>query len=62
MMTFLKILATIVLLLLGFECMVYAFHLLNLPSDRAVYKGMAYLAGLFLFLPFLLWRFWRRSM
>ena len=61
MMTYLKLLATIVLLLLGFEGMVYAFHLLNLPSDRAVYEGLACLAGLFLLFPFLLWRFWRRS-
>lgn len=59
-MTILKTLATILILLLGYECMVYAFHLLNRPSDAAVYEGMAFLAGLFLFLPFTLCRFWRR--
>ena len=59
-MTLLKILATILILLLGYECMVYACHLLNRPSDAAVYEGMAILAGLFLFLPFTLWRSWRR--
>ncbi len=58
----LKILVTTILLLLGFECLVYALHLLNRPSDLAVYEGMACLAGLFLFLPFTLWRFWRRSL
>ncbi len=62
MMILLKTLATIFLLLLGYECMVYACHLLNLPSDAAVYEGMAFLAGLFLFLPFRLWRFWRRPL
>ena len=60
MMILLKTLVTIFLLLLGYECMVYAFHLLNRPSDAAVYEGMAFLAGLFLILPFTLWRFWRR--
>jgi hypothetical protein len=61
-MTLLKTLATILILLLGYECMVYACHLLNRPSDTAVYEGMACLAGLFLFLPFTLWRFWRRPL
>ncbi len=55
----LKSLLTILLLLLGYECMVYAFHLLNRPSDKAVYEGMACLAMLFVFLPFALWRSWR---
>lgn len=57
-----KSLLTIFLLLLGYECMVYALHLLNLPSDTAVYEGMACLAMLFLVLPFALWRFWRWSL
>ena len=58
----LKLLLTILLLLVGYECMVYALHLLNRPSDRAVYEGTAGLVALFLFLPFALWRFWRRSL
>ena len=58
----LKLLITTFLLILGFECMVYAFHLLNLPSDAAVYKGMACLAALLLFLPFALWRLWQRPL
>ncbi len=58
----LKILITTFVLLIGFECMVFAFHLLNLPSDTAVYEGMGCLAALFLFLPFALWRFWRRPL
>ncbi len=58
----LKLLITTFVLLLGFEFMVYAFHLMNLPSDAAVYKGMACLAALFLCLPFALWRLWRRPL
>jgi uncharacterized membrane protein YphA (DoxX/SURF4 family) len=61
-MILLKSLVTIFLLLLGFECMVYAFHLLNRPSDTAVYEGMACLAILFIFLPLAIWRFWRWSL
>jgi hypothetical protein len=57
-----KILITTFVLLLGFEFMVYALHLMNLPSDTAVYKGMACLAALFLCLPFALWRLWKRSL
>jgi hypothetical protein len=57
-----KSLVTIFLLLLGYECMVYAFHLLNRPSDTAVYEGMACLAMLFIFLPLAIWRFWRWSL
>lgn len=57
----LKLLLTIFVLLLGYECMVFAFHLLNRPSDSAVYEGTACLVVLLLFLPFALWRFWRRS-
>lgn len=57
----LKLLLTLLILMLGYECMVFALHLLNRPSDSAVYEGTACLVVLFLFLPFALWRFWRRS-
>jgi hypothetical protein len=57
-----KSLLTIFLLLLGYECLVYALRLLNRPSDTAVYEGMACLAMLVLVLPFALWRFWRWSL
>lgn len=61
-MILLKSLLTIFLLVLGYEGMVFAFHLLNRPSDLAVYEGMACLAMLGIFLPFALWRFWRWSL
>ncbi len=47
----LKLLATIFLLLLGYECMAFVLHLLNRPRDSAVYEGTACLVVLFLFLP-----------
>jgi hypothetical protein len=38
-MLFWKLLFSLLVTLLLFECMVTAFHLLNLPSDRAVVEG-----------------------
>jgi hypothetical protein len=55
-----RIFVTLTLLLLGYECMVHALDLLNRPSDRAVYEGTAVLLLDIFFLPFALWRFWRR--
>jgi len=46
---------------LGYEIMVQAFHLLNLPSDRAVFQGMAILALLAIFSPVIVWRLWRNK-
>jgi hypothetical protein len=59
--TILQILLSLFVLIVGYDCMVEAFHLLNEPSDRAVYKGMAILALLFIFLPLVLLKLWRRS-
>jgi hypothetical protein len=55
-----RILLTFFILVIGYETMVGAFHLLNEPSDRAVYEGMAVLALLCVSLPVLLLRLWRR--
>jgi len=38
-MLFWKVLVSLLVMLLLYECMVTAFHLLNLPSDRAVLGG-----------------------
>jgi hypothetical protein len=54
-----RILASLFLLTIGYESMIGAFHLLNLPSDRAVYEGTAVLILLVVFLPLLLVRLWR---
>ena len=40
--------------------MVEAFHLLNQPSDRAVYAGMAIVALLVVLVPASLFRLWRK--
>ena len=55
-----SILISSLVLILGYEGMVSAFHLLNEPSDRAVYAGTAMLVLLIVFLPVVLWRLWRR--
>jgi hypothetical protein len=55
-----RVLLTFLVVIFGYECMVEAFHLLNEPSDRAVYTGMAILVSLFVLLPAALWRLWRR--
>jgi hypothetical protein len=56
-----RILASLLLLTIGYESMIGAFHLLNLPSDRAVYEGTAVLILLVVFLPLVLIRIWRSS-
>lgn len=58
MKTTFLVLITLTTLFLGYELMVRAFHLLNLPSDAAVYEGMAILA-LLVFLPFVFVKLWR---
>jgi divalent metal cation (Fe/Co/Zn/Cd) transporter len=58
--TIVRILLSLFILIIGYECMVEAFHMLNEPSDRAVYMGMAILALLCIFLPLALWQVWRR--
>lgn len=59
MKTIFRVLLSLFLLVFGFEGMVEAFHLLNEPSDRAVYTGLAILALLGTFLPAALWQLWR---
>ena len=60
MKTVTYILISSLVLILGYEWMVKSFHLLNQPSDRAVYAGMAMLVLLVVLLPVVLWRLWRR--
>jgi hypothetical protein len=55
-----RILISLFILIVGYECMVEAFHLLNEPSDRAVYQGMAILGLLCVLLPLVMWQLWRR--
>lgn len=59
MKTIFRVLLSLFLLVFGFEGMVKAFHLLNEPSDQALYMGMAILALLGILLPAALWQLWR---
>jgi hypothetical protein len=56
-----RILLTLFFLLSAYEVMVAAFHLLNAPSDRSVFEGVAILAVLAVCLPLLFVRIWRSS-
>jgi len=55
-----RVVLSIFILSVGYECMVEAFHMLNEPSDRAVYVGMAILGLLCVLVPLGLWQIWRR--
>jgi hypothetical protein len=59
--TILQALLSLFVLFLGYECMVEAFHMLNQPSDRAVYMGTAILAALCILVPIVLWQLWRKK-
>ncbi len=54
-----RLFLSLILCFTGYECLVFACDEMNLPSDIAVYKGMALLVLLATFLPFALWRTWR---
>jgi type VI protein secretion system component VasK len=58
--TTLRVALSLLILIVGYECMVEAFHMLNQPSDRAVYVGMAILGLLCVLVPMALWQIWRR--
>ena len=51
---------SLLILFVGYESMVEAFHMLNQPSDRAVYMGMAILGLLCVLVPMVLLQVWRR--
>jgi len=55
----LQISLSLFILFVGYELMVVAFHLLNAPSDRAVYEGTAVLALLAFLVPLFLFKLWR---
>jgi divalent metal cation (Fe/Co/Zn/Cd) transporter len=55
-----QVVLSLFILIVGYECMVEAFHMLNQPSDRAVYMGMAILGLLCVLVPMVLWQVWRK--
>jgi len=55
-----RVVVSLLILFVGYEFMVEAFHMLNQPSDRAVYMGTAVLGLLCVFVPMLLVQIWRK--
>jgi hypothetical protein len=55
----LQVFLSLFIFFVGYECMVVAFHLLNAPSDLAVYEGTGLLALLGLLVPLSLVKLWR---
>jgi hypothetical protein len=49
-------------LLVAYGLLTEAFHLMNLPSDRALYGGIAMILGLILLVPMILSLIWRKQL
>jgi hypothetical protein len=47
-------------LLAGYALMLRGFRLMNLPSDRSLYSGLAIVLVLLVVVPAALWAIWRR--
>lgn len=62
MTTWIRTVLTIAVLLIAYGLMVEAFHLMNLPSDRTFFGGVAMIGGLVLGVPLLLHLVWRRDL
>jgi hypothetical protein len=60
-MLFWKVLFSLLVALALYECMVTAFHLLNLPSDRAVLEGLCLLLSIAVGEFFVFRKIWRLS-
>jgi hypothetical protein len=49
-------------LLVAYGLLTEAFHLMNQPSDRALYGGIAMILGLILLVPMILSLIWRKQL
>ncbi len=47
---------------MAYGLMVEAFHLMNLPSDRALYGGIAMILGLIVVVPTIIHMVWRKHL
>jgi hypothetical protein len=47
-------------LLAGYALLLKSFRLMNLPSDRSLYSGLAIVAALLVLVPAALWTIWRK--
>jgi hypothetical protein len=55
----LRIVAVLALAVLAYGALIYAFRLINAPSDRSVVGGILVIFGLLLFVPALVRAVWR---
>jgi hypothetical protein len=60
MKTYTKCVLTGVCLVAAYPPLVWGLGMMNQPSDRALYTGLAIVLGLLATLPAVLWIIWRR--
>jgi hypothetical protein len=60
MMTLGKCVLTGACLLAGYALLLQGFRLMNLPSDRSLYSGLAIVVALLVVIPAAVWTIWRR--
>ncbi len=56
----LRMVACLALGLIAYVTLLQALHLLNQPSDRALFLGIALIFGLLLLIPIIVREIWRR--
>lgn len=56
----LRLVAILAVAVVAYGLLIEAFHLLNAPSDRRVYSGIAVIFGLLLLTPAIVQAIWRR--
>jgi hypothetical protein len=61
MNTYGKCVLTSISLLLAYSAMIWGMGMMNQPSDRSLYAGLAIVLGLLALLPGVLWIIWRRT-
>lgn len=57
---YLRVMACLVAAVVAYLALLQAFHLLNQPSDRALYSGLAIIFGLLLLIPIIVREIWRK--
>jgi hypothetical protein len=57
-----RVVLMLAVLLVAYGLLIEAFHLMNLPSDRTFYGGVAMILGLILLVPMVLNLIWRKQL
>jgi hypothetical protein len=60
MMTLGRCVLTFVCMLAAYAVLLKGFRLMNLPSDRSLYSGLALVLLIVVIVPAALWTIWRR--